>query len=77
MGEAKNFHGMARARFRGLNKVEIQFLLTASALNLKKMVKMVNKGAIESSITKVFSYFSQILRYTLSPFSNEFRLEVS
>jgi len=42
MGQAKIYHGMARARFRGLKKVEIQFLLTATALNLKKMVKMLD-----------------------------------
>ncbi|GAG61403.1 unnamed protein product, partial [marine sediment metagenome] len=33
---------MARAKFRGLDKVEIQFLLTATALNLKKMAKMID-----------------------------------
>jgi len=53
MGEAKNFHGMARAKFRGLNKVEMQFLLTASALNLKKMVKIMDRKVAESSISKI------------------------
>jgi len=42
MGRARTYHGMERARFRGLKKVEIQFLLTATALNLKKMVKMLD-----------------------------------
>jgi len=37
MGEAKNYHSIARAKFRGLDKVEIQFILTAAVLNLKKM----------------------------------------
>jgi IS5 family transposase len=38
-GEAKTFHGMSRAKMRGLDKVEIQLLLTATALNLKRLVK--------------------------------------
>jgi len=38
-GEAKTFHGMSRAKMRGLDKVEIQLLLTAIALNLKRPVK--------------------------------------
>jgi len=32
-GQAKAYYGMARARFRGLKNVEIQFLMTATALN--------------------------------------------
>ena len=31
---------MSRSKLRGISKVEIQFLLTAAALNLKKMVKI-------------------------------------
>ncbi len=38
-GQAKAFHGLSRAKLRGLEKVEIQALLTATALNLKKLVK--------------------------------------
>jgi len=38
-GEAKTFHGMSRAKMRGLERVEIQLLLTATALNLKRLVK--------------------------------------
>lgn len=38
-GEAKTFHGMSRAKMRGLDNVEIQLLLTATALNLKRLVK--------------------------------------
>lgn len=37
-GIAKTFHGLSRAKMRGLEKMEIQALLTASALNLKKLV---------------------------------------
>jgi transposase len=61
MGEAKNYHGMARARFRGLAKVEMQFLMTASALNLKKMVNMWDKGFKKSPIFTLFLDLFQIL----------------
>ncbi len=37
-GQAKTFHGLSRAKLRGVEKVEIQALLTATALNLKKLV---------------------------------------
>ncbi|MCL6613348.1 MAG: transposase [Firmicutes bacterium] len=36
-GEAKVWHGMARARYRGLAKVTIQILLTYMVMNAKKM----------------------------------------
>lgn len=62
MGEAKNYHGMARARFRGLSKVEMQFLMTASALNLKKMVKIWEKRLAMSSFHKLFLKSIQILK---------------
>lgn len=38
-GQAKNFHGLSRAKFRGLEKLKIQVPLTATALNLKKLVR--------------------------------------
>ncbi len=62
MGEAKNYHGMARAKFRGLAKVEMQFLMTASALNLKKMVKMWDKRLLKPPIPKVIFNFIQNLK---------------
>jgi IS5 family transposase len=37
-GQAKSLHGMARARWRGLKKVLMQVLLTATVLNLKKLL---------------------------------------
>ena len=37
-GESKTQLGLARAHFRGLAKVSIQFLMTAVALNIKRMV---------------------------------------
>lgn len=38
-GEAKEFHGLRRARFRGLDRVTIQVLWTATVLNIKRLVK--------------------------------------
>ncbi len=37
--EAKQFHGLRRARYRGLKKVSIQALMTAMAQNIKRIVK--------------------------------------
>jgi len=58
-GQAKTYHGMARAKFRGLDKVEIQFLLTATALNLKKIVKMIDAKKVKHSINRKISNFIQ------------------
>jgi hypothetical protein len=76
MGEAKNYHGMARARFRGLAKVEIQFLMTASALNLKKMVKMWDKRDKNSPFSKLFSDFILILKDIFRNSKQEFVFQV-
>ena len=59
MGQAKACHGMARAKFRGINKVEIQILLTATALNLKKMVKILDDQKIKSSLAGKISNIIQ------------------
>ena len=36
-GQAKTCHGLGRARYRGLAKVQRQMLLTAAAINLKRL----------------------------------------
>ena len=41
-GEGKQQHGLGRCRYRGLERYEIQTLLTAMALNLKRMVKLLH-----------------------------------
>ena len=46
MGQAKEYHSMDKAKLRGISKVEIQFLLTATAINLKKIVKIVDNSLI-------------------------------
>ncbi|NND00977.1 MAG: hypothetical protein HKN85_12415 [Gammaproteobacteria bacterium] len=38
--EAKQFHGLRRARYRGLQKVSIQALMSAMAQNIKRIVKL-------------------------------------
>ncbi len=38
-GEAKEFHGLRRARFRGLDRVTIQVLWTATVLNIKRLLE--------------------------------------
>jgi hypothetical protein len=40
---AKKFHGMARAIYRGLKKVGLQVLLTAIALNIKRMFTLLKE----------------------------------
>jgi len=38
-GQAKNYHGLGRARWRGADKMHVQSLLTALVLNVKKLLK--------------------------------------
>lgn len=40
-GEAKQWHGFARCRYRGLARYAVQAFLTAVTLNLKRLVKLV------------------------------------
>jgi transposase len=50
-GQAKNWHGLGRARWRGQVKMKIQTLLTAAVLNLKKLLKAVSrKPALASRV---------------------------
>ena len=51
-GEGKTQLGLARARFRGLRKVGIQFLMTATAQNIKRMVTCTHAS---------FSYFFSLV----------------
>ena len=60
-GQAKVYHGMARSKFRGLAKVEIQFLMTATALNLKKMVRILDVCDIKTRVTNKFTDFIQVV----------------
>jgi transposase len=39
LSELTRYHGLRRARFRGLNKVGLQFYFTATAVNIKRWIK--------------------------------------
>jgi IS5 family transposase len=64
-GEAKQSHGLGRARFRGLAKMNEQAILTATVQNLKRLVKFLgqpdkrvaNQGAVRPK-RRNFSFFS-------------------
>jgi len=43
-GEAKEFMGLRRARYRGLRFVREQILMTAAAQNIKRMIKLLSRG---------------------------------
>ena len=75
-GQAKTYHGMAKARFRGLKKVEMQFLMTATTLNLKKMVKMLDIEEIKSSLSRKFTDITQIVYDTFRNFVKKLAIEV-
>jgi hypothetical protein len=42
--EMTRYHGMRRARYRGLKKVGLQCYFTATAVNLKRWVKLIMAG---------------------------------
>jgi len=42
-GEAKKWHGLDRARYRGKWRVNIQSLMTFLVINVKRMVKLMEK----------------------------------
>jgi len=77
MGQAKTYHGMARARFRGLKKVEIQFLLTATALNLKKMVKMLDVEELKERLSRKFTDIAQIVKDIFKNFIKKLAIDRS
>jgi glycerol-3-phosphate responsive antiterminator len=52
---------LSKTRFRGPVKANIQFLLTATALNLKKMVKMLKNEAKEISICRRICSFIKLI----------------
>jgi len=65
IGNAKFYHGFHRAKLRGKEKVQMQFLLTAAALNLKKMVKMLEINELKQSflilISRIYQFIKNIL----------------
>ena len=60
-GEAKEFHGLRRARFRGLDRVTIQVLWTATVLNIKRILE---------NATELKEASSNLFRAHLHDFAN-------
>jgi len=52
--QAKSFHGLRRAKFRGKEKMEIQLLLTAAVINLKKLLARARASSPET--TNIFKH---------------------
>jgi len=77
IGQAKTYHGMAKARFRGLKKVEIQFLMTATALNLKKMVRIMDVEEIKDRLSRKFTDITEIVKDIFNNFVKKLVIEVS
>ncbi len=50
--EAKQYHGMGRARYRGLDPLQEQLYLTASVQNLKRLVSFMRrkKSAVQAQL---------------------------
>jgi len=64
--QAKSFHGLKRAKFRGKEKMEIQLLLTAAVINLKKLLARARISSLEISKTfrNVYNFlFHNVLEY--------------
>lgn len=76
-GRAKVYHRMARSKFRGLVKVEIQFLMTATALNLKKMVKILDIDKLKSELSREISGIIQTGKNIFRNFIKELAVQPS
>lgn len=57
-GEAKEFHGLRRARFRGLERIKMQVLWTATVLNIKKLMRNTT-GARKAAAAFLDAYAGQ------------------
>ena len=51
-GDAKAHHGLSRAKLRRLNNIEIQLLLTATVLNLKKLFRKMNTETAKETLRR-------------------------
>jgi transposase len=57
-GQAKNFHGLGRARWRGLGNMFIQSLLIATVLNVKKLLSSSRRAASSVAASAGYSFDS-------------------
>ena len=73
-GEAKRCHGLRRAKQRVVEKVEIQALLTATALNIKRLLKGLENatGGAKSRLTSGLSNLAGSLLGALSRSNRRF-----
>lgn len=53
LSELTRYHGLRRARYRGLMKVQLQTLFTAAAVNIKRWIKLVFEGIVGQSEVKM------------------------
>ena len=44
LSELTRYHGLRRARYRGLIKVQLQSYFTAAAVNIKRWIKLILEG---------------------------------
>ena len=58
--EGKQWHGLDRARCRGLHKLDRQLTLTASIQNLKRLVSYMNRKKRNASVTSVRQIYRSI-----------------
>lgn len=67
-GEAKEFMGLRRAKFRGEKFIREQILMTAAAQNIKRMVKLLSNGRPKEGAMAAQSPLMASLRVSLSEF---------
>ncbi len=65
IGQVKEYHGMDKAKFREINKVQIQFLLIATAINLKKMIKILEANSPKLGFLRIISKFYKFIQNIL------------
>ena len=53
LSELTRYHGLRRARYRGLMKVQLQTLLTAAAVNIKRWIKLIFEGIAGQAAVKM------------------------
>ena len=65
--DAKQLHGHRYARMRGLNEVQQQCLLAATAQNIKKIALMLSRMGpntpLQTILTLLNAYIDQVRRY--------------
>jgi transposase len=61
-GQAKNFHGLGRARWRGLGNMLIQSLVIATVVNIKKLLAFSGKAVNAAVATGAEPIFDPVFR---------------